>query len=69
MNITFRIRKGQNYDWAEDYLKKGLDMMSHNNLEKAIEYLRDAEKLDPLNKDIFLNKGICYMQLVSHILL
>jgi hypothetical protein len=39
-------------------------MMAKSNPEKALEYLRDAEKLDPLNKDIFLNKGICYMQLV-----
>jgi tetratricopeptide (TPR) repeat protein len=38
--------------------------MSKNNLEKALEYYKDAEKLDPLNKDIYLNKGICYMQLV-----
>jgi hypothetical protein len=43
-------------------------MMANSNLEKALEYFRDAEKLDPLNKEIFLNKGICYMQIVNNFL-
>jgi len=34
------------------------------NIEKAIEYFKDAEKLDQLNKEIYVNRGICYLQLV-----
>lgn len=38
--------------------------MEANNMEKAIESFKDAEKLDALNKDVFIKKGICYMQMV-----
>ena len=39
--------------------------MESNNLEKAIECFKDAEKLDQLNKDIYLKKGMCYLQMVN----
>jgi len=39
-------------------------MIEIKNFEKAIEYLNDAEKLDALNKEIYYQKGFCYMQLV-----
>jgi hypothetical protein len=38
--------------------------MNENNLEKAVDYFKDAEKLDHLNKDIYVNRGACYMQIV-----
>jgi hypothetical protein len=59
-----RIRKVQNYDWADEYVKKGNDMIEIKNFEKAIEYFNDAEKLDSLNKEIYHQKGFCYIQLV-----
>jgi len=40
-------------------------MMNIKNYEKAIEYLKNAEKLDSLNKDTFINKGICFLNLVK----
>jgi tetratricopeptide (TPR) repeat protein len=61
----YRLRKVQNYDWADDYIKKGTDMMNIKNYEKAIEYFKNAEKLDSLNKDLFIQKGLCYFHLVS----
>ncbi len=39
-------------------------MVEIKNYEKAIEYFKDAEKLDPLNIDIYIQKGICYLQIV-----
>jgi hypothetical protein len=62
-NILSRIRKGQNYEWADEYIKKGMDAMNAN-IEKAIEYFKDAEKLDQLNKEIYVHRGMCYLQLV-----
>ena len=54
------MRKVQNYDWSDDCLKKGIDLINSNFFEKAIDYLKDAEKLDPLNKDIYIQKGLAY---------
>lgn len=54
----------QNYDWADDYVKKGNDMIDIKNYEKAIEYFNDAEKLDALNKEIYYQKGYCFIQMV-----
>jgi tetratricopeptide (TPR) repeat protein len=51
----------QNYDWADEYFQKGLDMMDVHNYEKALEHFKDSEKLDSLNKEVYLQKGICYM--------
>jgi hypothetical protein len=58
------MRKVQNYDWADEYIKKGTDMMNVKNYEKALEYFKNAEKLDSLNKDLYIQKGLCYLQLV-----
>ncbi len=40
-------------------------MMNIKNYEKAIEYFKNAEKLDSLNKDLFIQKGLCYFHLVK----
>ena len=61
--ILYRIRKGQNYEWADEYIKKGVDAINVN-IEKAIEYFKDAEKLDQLNKEIYVHRGMCYLQMV-----
>lgn len=37
--------------------------MSIHNYEKAVDYFRDAEKLDSLNKDIYTQKGVCFIKL------
>ncbi len=39
--------------------------MEIKNYEKAIEYFKDAEKLDSLNKEVYIKKGLCYLQLVK----
>lgn len=53
----------QNYDWADDCMQKASDIIN-SNCEKAISYLDDAEKLDPLNKDIYIQKGLAWFGLV-----
>lgn len=65
LNLTSRMRKIQNYDWADDCLKKGIDLINSNFYDKAIEYLKDAEKLDPLNKDIYIQKGLAHCGAVT----
>ena len=37
------------------------------DIEKAIENFKDAEKLDPLNKDIYIQKGLAYMIMVKKV--
>lgn len=37
--------------------------MAVHNFEKAIDYFKDAEKLDSLNKDIYYQKGMCYLKI------
>jgi len=34
------------------------------NYDKALEYLKEAQKLDGLNHEIFERKGICYFNKV-----
>lgn len=34
------------------------------NPQKALEYLKEAEKLDPLNKEVYINKILVYLHLV-----
>ena len=63
--ITNRIRKLQNYDWSDENLKKGNEIID-SNIEKALEYFMDAEKLDPLNKEIYLKKGAAFLQIVYY---
>ena len=67
----FSLRKVQNYDWADDCIQKGKDMLKRYSstkdkfdIEKAIENFKDAEKLDPLNKEIYIQKGLAYMVIV-----
>jgi tetratricopeptide (TPR) repeat protein len=50
----------QNYDWCDEYIKKAQYMMEKNSYEKALDYLKEAEKLDGLNHEIYEKKGICY---------
>lgn len=37
--------------------------MKSINPEKSLEYFKDAIRLDPLNKDLYLNKGILLFKL------
>jgi tetratricopeptide (TPR) repeat protein len=55
----------QNYDWADELIRRGNDYMEMNNLEKSLECFKNAEKLDDLNNDIYLKKGMCYLNLVN----
>ena len=50
----------QNYDWCDEYIKKAQYMIHKNSYEKALDYLKEAEKLDGLNHEIYEKKGICY---------
>jgi tetratricopeptide (TPR) repeat protein len=59
-----RLRKIQNYDWSDEYYNKGEEMVETNNIEKALDYFKEAEKLDNLNKEIYIRKGLCYIKLV-----
>lgn len=43
-------------------------MMESHNYDKALEYLKDAEKLDPLNKEIYMHKGLCFLEQVIYII-
>lgn len=56
------LRKFQNYQWSDECYKKALGMKSINP-EKSLEYFKDAIRLDPLNKDLYLNKGILLFKL------
>jgi hypothetical protein len=38
--------------------------MKSNLYEKALAHFKDAEKLDPLNKDIYIQKGLVYSGMV-----
>jgi len=58
--LKYRLRKVQNYEWSDEYLKKAQIMMDLHNYDKAIEYLREAQKLDELNHEIFEKKGLCF---------
>jgi hypothetical protein len=40
-------------------------MVEIRNFEKALDYYKDAEKLDSLNKDVYNFKGLCYLELVN----
>lgn len=35
-------------------------MIDMGNYDKSIEYLKEAQKLDELNHEIYEKKGICY---------
>jgi hypothetical protein len=39
-------------------------MMDINSFDKALDYLKEAEKLDELNHEIYEKKGICYFSKV-----
>jgi hypothetical protein len=54
----------QNYDWCDEYIKKAQSMMDMNSFDKALDYLKEAEKLDELNHEIYEKKGICYFSKV-----
>jgi len=45
-------------------LKRFSSSKEKSDIEKAIDYFKDAEKLDPLNKEIYIQKGISYMVIV-----
>lgn len=59
-----RIRKVQNYDWSDEYLKKAQNMIDKNNFDKALEYLNESQKLDDINPEIYEKKGFCYFSKV-----
>ena len=35
-------------------------MIEMGNYDKALEYLKESQKLDELNNEIYEKKGICY---------
>ena len=67
--FIFSIRKVQNYDWSDEYIRKANDCIDLKNYEKALEHFRDAEKLDSLNNKIFISKALCLIKMVFKILL
>lgn len=51
-----KLRKVQNYEWSDVYVSKAKEEIEKKNYQKAIEYLNEAECLDPLNVSVFEKK-------------
>lgn len=58
-----KIRKVQNYDWSDIYVQKGEEEKRMGNYEKALEYLSEAQSLDPLNNMVYENRIEIYTML------
>lgn len=51
------LRKIQNYDWSDEYISKGDYFDQKGLFILAIENYDEAEKLDPLNTEVYVKKG------------
>lgn len=57
------LRKIQNYDWSDEYASKGDYFAQKGLFILAIENFDEAEKLDPLNPEVYIKKGTAWLKM------